>query len=139
MFSYRSSTAIVALAVFARPDGLLKTRRGLFDAARSVEIIDDSARRFHFSHPYPGRFFDAGLPILPIHEYGKYRLRSAGRLNRAPSWPFRFLPKPMEIVLPRIHIDPSHRHAPEADFRSSPTTRRAFSSFARGISTSCRI
>ena len=86
-------------------DGLLKTKGGLFDPQRAVEVIDDSTVRFHFSRPYSGQLFDAGLPILPIHQYGKYRrseLRHAD-INRQPlsSGPFLFSSwKPMqEIVL----------------------------------------
>jgi len=36
-----------------------------------VEVVNDSTVAFHFERPYPGQLFDAGLPILPVHVFGK--------------------------------------------------------------------
>lgn len=52
-------------------DGLRRTPTGSLDVKQAVEIIDDTTIVFHFDHPYPGQLFDAGLPILPAHIFGK--------------------------------------------------------------------
>jgi peptide/nickel transport system substrate-binding protein len=52
-------------------DGLKRTEKGDLDIRHAIEILDDSTVVFHFQRPYPGQFFDAGLPILPAHVFSK--------------------------------------------------------------------
>jgi peptide/nickel transport system substrate-binding protein len=47
----------------------LRKTAGRVDVRRSVEVLNDSTVVFHFAKVYPGRMFDAGLPIFPAHLY----------------------------------------------------------------------
>jgi peptide/nickel transport system substrate-binding protein len=47
----------------------LRKTDGKLDIKSSVEVLNDSTVVFHFAQAYPGRMFDAGLPIFPAHLY----------------------------------------------------------------------
>ena len=44
---------------------------GVQDISRSVEVVDDSTVVFHFESRSAGHLFDAGLPVLPAHVFGR--------------------------------------------------------------------
>jgi peptide/nickel transport system substrate-binding protein len=63
----------------------LRLTDGKPDIGRAVEVVDDTTVIFHFAAAYPGRLFDAGLPILPMHllsgiPHKELRTHSFGRV-----------------------------------------------------------
>jgi peptide/nickel transport system substrate-binding protein len=52
-------------------EGLLKSKEGRLQIHEAVEVVNDSTVVFHYERPYAGQLFDAGLPIMPAHVYGK--------------------------------------------------------------------
>ena len=49
----------------------LRRTNGKLDISKSVVAVNDSTVVFYFERVYPGRLFDAGLPIIPAHVFEK--------------------------------------------------------------------
>ena len=62
---------VVASVRQSSVEGLLRSKKGGLEIHEAVEVVNDSTVAFHFERAYPGQLFDAGLPILPAHIYGK--------------------------------------------------------------------
>jgi peptide/nickel transport system substrate-binding protein len=67
-------------------EGLVRNRSGKLDIARAIEIVNDSTVVFHFQRPSPSHLFDAGLPIVPAHLFGRIAVSELRThpINRAP-------------------------------------------------------
>lgn len=52
-------------------EGLIKKSDGTPDIDNGIRAIDDTTIAFRFEKSYPGQLFDAGLPLVPAHVYGK--------------------------------------------------------------------
>jgi peptide/nickel transport system substrate-binding protein len=52
-------------------EGLVRDRSGNLDITKAVEIVNDSTVVFHFQQPSSSHLYDAGLPIIPSHVFGK--------------------------------------------------------------------
>jgi peptide/nickel transport system substrate-binding protein len=85
-------------------EGLRRTKKGGLDLHDAVEVVDDSTVAFHFERPYPGQLFDAGLPILPSHIFGKFPRQglreNAANQNPIGSGPFLLKSwKPLQEII----------------------------------------